>query len=99
MKKILCLVAILIVAQTVAQAQTQVLSRNAVGYVKITAERGKLVLGRSDFESLDGSGGITVSNLFGDQVPANSAVYLWDRASATYKSITKFARGGWGTGG
>lgn len=37
-------------------AQTnQVLSRNAVGYVKVTCPRGGLVLVRMDFESLDGS--------------------------------------------
>lgn len=99
MKKLIWVVAVLLIAQAAANAQTQVLSRNAVGYVKITAERGKLVLGRSDFESLDGSGGIAVSNLFGDQVPANTTVYLWDRVTASYKSVTKLARGGWGSAG
>ncbi len=99
MKKMIWLVAVLLIAQTVAQAQTQVLSRNAVGYVKITAERNKLVLGRSDFEAMDGGGGIAVSNLFGNQLPDDSRVYLWDRTTATYKILQKTARGAWGPGG
>lgn len=97
MKKIIVGLAVVLLLQAAAMAQTQVLSRNAVGYVKITAERGKLVLGRLDFEAI-GGGGIAVSNLFGDQLPANSQVYLWDRASAQYKTCFKAARGGWSGG-
>ena len=67
MKKI-ALVVLLALVGSIAYGQTQVLSRNAVGYVKILGEKGKLTLGRSDFEAMDSAGGIQVSNMFGNQL-------------------------------
>ena len=68
MKRI-ALVVLLALVCSIAYGQTQVLSRNAVGYVKILGEKGKLTLGRSDFEAMDAAGGIQVSNMFGNQLP------------------------------
>lgn len=98
MKKFLACVVALGLMQILAEAQTQVLSRNAVGYVKITPERGKLFLGRCDFESI-GGGAPAVSNLIGEQLPEGSRLYLWDRQLLQYKILQKAARGGWGAGG
>ena len=84
-----------------AQAQTnQVLSRNAVGYVKVTAPSNSLILVRNDFESLTG-GSPAVSNLIGTQVPVGASLYIWDRSSQQYRSssLNTPARGGWGTFG
>jgi len=77
-------------------AQTnQVLSRNAVGYVKVTCPRGGLVLVRMDFESLDGSD-LHAEDVFGDQLPIGTKIYKWDPTLASYVMDNKtFA--GWGT--
>ena len=70
MKKIALVMVLLVFVGSVAIGQTtQVLSRNAVGYVKVLGEKGKLTLGRSDFEAMDAAGGIMVSNMFGNQLP------------------------------
>jgi len=92
-----------VVTGTLAFGQTQVLSRNAVGYVKVDAERGKFSLVRLDFESMDGSQGgcLVLSNLLDSaQFPTNAAVYLWDYNTRSYRPIiTRLPRGGWGAGG
>ena len=98
MKKI-ALVVLLALVCSIAYGQTQVLSRNAVGYVKILGEKGKLTLGRSDFEAMDSAGGIQVSNMFGDQLPDNTILYLWNREAAAYKTIAKAPRSGWAAAG
>ena len=61
MKKI-ALVVLLALVCSIAYGQTQVLSRNAVGYVKILGEKGKLTLGRSDFEAMDAAGNLTMAH-------------------------------------
>jgi len=99
MKRIALLVVLLALVGSIAYGQTQVLSRNAVGYVKILGEKGKLTLGRSDFEAMDSAGGIQVSNMFGNQLPDNTTLYLWNRSAATYKSFSKTTRAGWGANG
>ena len=98
MKRI-ALVVLLALVGSIAYGQTQVLSRNAVGYVKILGEKGKLTLGRSDFEAMDSAGGIQVSNMFGNQLPDNTTLYLWDRGAAAYKTIAKVPRSGWAAAG
>jgi hypothetical protein len=100
MKKIALMMVLLVFVGSIAIGQTtQVLSRNAVGYVKILGEKGKLTLGRSDFEAMDSAGGIQVSNMFGEQLPADTFLYLWDRSAATYKILAKASRGSWGAAG
>ena len=72
----------------------------AVGYERITGERGKLTLARLDFDDMYGEpGGTIASNLFGDQLPGGSMVYLWNRSRATYDIMSKPSRGGWGSAG
>ncbi len=75
----------------------QVLSRNAVGYVKVAALSNKLVLARMDFEPLDGSDQWTVSNLFGAQLPVGSSVAIWDRIAYKYIGEAR-TRSGWSPG-
>ena len=83
-----------------AQAQTnQVLSRNAVGYVKVTAASNSMVLIRNDFNDLTSGGAPAVSNIIGDQVPVNSTVFIWSRSSQSYNSGTRSSRSGWGSFG
>ena len=83
----------------VIQTTDSVTGRNAVGFTKILGERDKLTLGRSDFEDLTSSGGVTVAGLFGDQLPESTLLYLWNRSSATYNTLMKTRRGGWGMPG
>ena len=70
-------------------AQTnQVLSRNAVGYVKVTCPRGGLVLVRMDFESLDGSD-LHAEDVFGDQLPLGTSIYAYDPSIPGYVSDSR----------
>lgn len=97
MKKITLALLGLAFAGSCAFAQTnQVLSRNAVGYVKLQVETGKLYLARLDFEPLNGVP-FTVTNLIGDQLPQGSGVLLWDGAAQSYLPINK-TRSGWSPG-
>lgn len=98
MKKSLVLAAGLAILATSSFAQTQVLSRNAVGYVKIDAVRSNFHFIANNFFSLDGANvPITVTNLIGNQVPNGSALFLWDPATQSYRSENKgFA--GWTPG-
>ena len=97
MKKSVILALGLAVIAGSAFAQTnQVLSRNAVGYVKISAVRSNFVFIANNFKSLSG-GPVTVTNLLGTQVPNGSAVFVWDSAAQAYRSENRgFA--GWTPG-
>lgn len=103
MKRMVLVMLAIVVTGTLAFGQTQVLSRNAVGYVKVDAERGKFALVRLDFESMDGSQGgcIVVSNLLDStQFPADTLLYLWNYDTRQYKSLVqRDPRGGWGLEG
>jgi hypothetical protein len=97
MKRMLTAVAILAVIGSIAYGQsTQVLSRNAVGYIKATVPSNGLVLITPVFEKLDGSA-ITVEDLVGTQLPQGSVAHVWDRVGSTYNSYTR-TRGGWSGG-
>jgi hypothetical protein len=97
MKRIILTALGLATIASVATAQTNVvLSRNAVGYVRVDAPRSNLVLIANNFFNL-GSAPITVTNLLGNQVPVGAAVLVWDSAAQVYKSeIMLF--GGWSPG-
>lgn len=103
MKRMVLVMLAVVMAGTLAFGQTQVLSRNAVGYVKVDAERGKFALVRLDFESMDGSQGgcMVVSNLLDwTQFPDDTLLYLWNYATREYRPIVqRSSRGGWGSGG
>lgn len=81
---------------TMAFGQTNVLSQNAVGYVKKTVDQGTLALMSYDFIDLAGNP-VTVASLMGDQVPVGTAVSVWDRAGSSYVTVQKGARGWPGT--
>lgn len=103
MKRMILVMLAVVMAGTLAFGQTQVLSRNAVGYVKVDAERGKFALVRLDFESMDGSQGgcMVLSNLLDwTQFPTNTLVYLWNYDVREYRTtVQRGSRGGWGAGG
>ncbi len=90
MNKSLVLAAGLAILATSSFAQTQVLSRNAVGYVKIDAVRSNFYYIANNFFSLDGANvPITVTNLLGQQVPAGTLVNVWDPVAQTYRPENK----------
>ena len=63
--------------------QTNVLSQNAVGYVKVSINEGALAMVSYDFLDIDGNP-TTVSDVIGTQLPLNSRVFLWDAAAQGY---------------
>lgn len=90
MKKSIVLALGVAVLASSAFAQTQVLSRNAVGYVKIEAVRSNYHFIANNFFNLEGSTvPITVTNLIGNQVPNGSTVLIWNPATQTYGSESK----------
>ena len=96
MKKLILVAIMTAFVASLAQAQTnQVLSRNAVGYVKLNAEKGKLLLGRTDFIPMNGS--YVASNIFGTaQWPNGTRVLSYDTSLPGYRTDSKsFA--GWST--
>jgi hypothetical protein len=62
-----------------------VLSQNAVGYVKVTVAPGDLALVSQDFDDIDGNPQ-TISTVIGDQLPANSAAFIWDAANQQFNT-------------
>lgn len=85
MKKILIVVLCVVVAGTLVYAQ-QVLSKNAVGYVRKSLDKGKAYLLNVNFHML-GSAVSTVSNVFpaaSAGLPSGTTLYLWDNVGQTY---------------
>lgn len=95
MKKIL-IAALGMAVATSAFAQTnQVLSRNAVGYIKTTTEPNKIYLLSAPFVNIeDGSDNHSLTNLLAG-VPNGTVVSAWDDAAQTYVSYSKSGRGVW----
>lgn len=90
MKKTLVAVLGMAMLAPMAWAQTNVISQNAVGYVKVTVPAdGGLVLIRHDFESIDGSD-ITIASIIGDQMADGSTVFKWNRAAGAYETGAVF---------
>lgn len=81
---------------TSAFAQTnQVLSRNAVGYIKTTTEPNKIYLLSAPFVNLEnGSDLHSITNLLAG-VPNSTAVSVWDSTAQGYVNYSKSARGVW----
>lgn len=98
MKKLLTAALGLAALASVATAQTNVvLSRNAVGYVKIDLiATNKLHLIRNDFVGLNGP--IAISNALAS-LPVNSQVTLWDKSNQVYRPPIIRGVFGWGVGG
>lgn len=74
-------------------SQAQTTSDNIVGYAKVTATGGELSLVALNFTPSS----TAVSDLIGDQLPAGSTLHIWDKATGSYDSVNKSARGGWGS--
>lgn len=89
MKKIVIAALALGLVGSAAFAQTNsVLSRNAVGYVKVDAVRSNLTFIAHNFIDING-GPVTVTNLLGTQVPVGTTVTIWDPAVQQYRSESR----------
>ncbi len=86
MKKTVITLAVVAFAAAAVQATTA--SANIVGYAKVNAIGGQLTLVALNF-----SGGSTISDLIGDQVPQGTVVNLWDKDGNTYVTDTKTRAG------
>jgi hypothetical protein len=69
-----------VLAASVVCAQTNVLSQNAVGYVKVSMGAGELALVTHQFVDIDGNPQ-TPSTVIGDQMPVNSRLFTWNGTS------------------
>ncbi len=93
MKKMLLVMAAgALFAAGTATADT-VTSVNVVGYHSITIPENGIALVTPVLESF-GAG--TLEDLVGDQLPAGSFAWIWDRAQNTYISGSRSGFGGWG---
>jgi hypothetical protein len=80
MRKVAVLAICGVFAATAVYAQTNVLSQNAVGYVKVSLTGGELKLITHQFNDIDGNPQ-TPSVVLGDQMPVNSKVFTWNGTS------------------
>lgn len=104
MKKMLGIALGLAMLAPLAFGQTNVLSQNAVGYVKVKVPgNGRLNLCRLDFLPLNPAVPNTIGNIVGDQLPAGSNAFIWDPTLngglGGYILQNKSARSGWPTAG
>ena len=80
-----------------AFAQTNVLSQNAVGYVKKTLDKGDLYLLDMDFNDIDGN--VTYpQDVVGSQLPVGSRLFIWNGSGydiEQYQAATKTTPEGW----
>ncbi len=91
--KLAVLVGALLLAGSAYAQTNQVLSVNAVGYVKVNIlATNKLHLLANNFEPL--SGPIAISNTFAS-LPFGTQIYLWDSAAQAYKSPITRGLFGW----
>lgn len=93
-KTILMLAACALASSALAQVTNQVLSKNAVGYVKVDLAADELAFIRTDFEPLSGEG--TVVDFIGDQLPLSSSAYVWDVSNQAWVVYNKSGKG-WGS--
>lgn len=97
MKKLaLALIGLTLVGSSAFAQTTGVLSRNAVGYVRIDAVRSNLHFIANNFFELNGAP-ITVTNLLGAQVPVGSQVLVWDPSAQQYRPESRTVVG-WSPG-
>jgi len=95
MKKLTAILLGTLIASSAALAQTnQVLSRNAVGYVKVNLQSNKLYLVTNPFVNLDGAGDPRLTNVF-SAVPNGTTVSVWNEGDTAYDNYTRSTRGTW----
>ncbi len=97
MKKLLTVAAALALGVSVQAQTNQVLSRNAVGYARITAGATNLVLAAIPFNSFSNTvAGIFAGQLNGGVSPAQSDLILkWDPVAKAYITFWKNNSGQW----
>ncbi|MBR4251647.1 MAG: hypothetical protein IKQ15_05065 [Kiritimatiellae bacterium] len=99
MKKLMSLVALAVVGSVVAASAQEVLSANAVGYVKRTVPAGKLQIVSIPFDNIaseDGSYTFGETQIAAD-LPQGSRVMFWDDAAQVWSGGNKSAKG-WSAG-
>lgn len=99
MKKLMSLVALAVVASVVAASAQEVLSANAVGYVKRAVPAGKLQIVSIPFDNIasdDGSYKFGETQIAND-LPQGSRVMFWDDANQVWSGGSKSAKG-WSAG-
>ena len=99
MKKLMSLVALAVVASVVAASAQEVLSANAVGYVKRAIPAGKLQIVSVPFENIaseDGTYKFGETQIAND-LPQGSSVMFWDDANQGWSGGAKGAKG-WSAG-
>ena len=99
MKKLMSLVALAVVGSVVAASAQEVLSANAVGYVKRTIPAGKLQIVSVPFDNIASEDG---SYKFGDtqianDLPQGSSVMFWDAEKQVWNPGAKGSKG-WSAG-
>lgn len=96
MKTTLAALLTVIVLSTGASAESFAPIPNAIGYVRLEVEAGKLYLLRNDFLASDGDV-VTVGDLLDRQLPEQTVVRVWDQWAATggYLSATNWGENGW----
>ena len=95
MKKLMSLMALAVVASVVAASAQEVLSANAVGYVKRTIPAGKLQIVSIPFDNIASADG---TYKFGDtqianDLPQGSSVMFWSEESQVWSGGGKSAKG------
>lgn len=97
MKKILLLVLGVVMVGSLALGQTQVVSRNAVGYVKVDARSNGLTAASIPFNAFSNTiGGVFGSQLVGNSFPANAdQIMKWDKSLQNYQTYFKNNSGLW----
>lgn len=97
MKKTLAVLAVAALAASVPAQTNQVLSRNAVGYVRVTVPPTNLVLACIPFNAFSNTvGAILGTQLTGGASPALSDTVLkWDSVNKTYVTFWKTLAGQW----
>lgn len=97
MKKALIIALGLAFASSAFADTNAVLSKNAVGYVKVDLiATNKLHLIRNDFIGLDAP--IAISNTFA-ALPVNTEIIFWNKSSQSYRSPIGKTAFGWGSAG
>ena len=84
------------IAVVAASAQTEVLSANAVGYIKKTLPAGgKLVAMSIPLDSMTNTSLVFGETSVASEAPVNSFVYFWDTATQVWSAGFKSGKG-WG---
>jgi hypothetical protein len=98
MKKAVILASAALLITSAALAETNVLSQNAVGYIRKSTAEGNWNLIGMQFDTLDGET-IVIGDVLGTNgVPNNTKVFIYDKIGATYLSETYYDGFGWHPG-